>query len=131
MADIRWEVRKYESGAWVNENTIPAPGVVPMEEVISSLAKDIILYDGSEGTDIPPEKKIHELTNMVFLTKDSTLALWARLEIYADNNTRIEITKDNDEVIQGEIRSLKKTDKLSGGTRKYSIEMGLKVLKDI
>jgi len=131
MADIRWAVRKYESGVWVNEHTIPAPGVVPIEENIVSLTKDVVLYDGSEGQDSPPEKKIHEITNFVFLTKDSTLTLWSRLETYADNNTRLEITKTNGEIIQGEIRSLNKLDKLSGSTQKYQIKMSLKVLKDI
>jgi hypothetical protein len=131
MANPRWAVRKYENGAWVNEHTLPAPGVEPMEEVISSLAKDVLLYDGSEGTDVPPEKEIHELTNMVFLTKDSTLELWTRLKAYNSNNTRLEITKGNGEVIQGEIRSLRKKDKLTGSTQKYQIKMSLKILKDI
>ena len=131
MANPRWAVRKHESGAWVNEHTIPAPGVEPMEEVIDSLAKDVVLYDGKEGTDTPPEKKIHEITNMVFLTKDSTLSLWSRLKVYITNNTRLEITKGNGEVIQGEIRSLRKKDKLTGSTQKYQIKMSLKILEDI
>ena len=131
MSCIRWAVRKYEGGAWVNENTIPAPGVEPMEEIITSLTKDVILYNGAEGQDTPPEKDIHEIINFVFRTIDSTLALWTRLKTYVANNTRLEITKDNGEIIQGQIRSLRKRDKLTGSTRKYQHRMSLKILENI